>query len=82
MSEIKKLLGLEPYRESDFEFSRGMSTGLMGAAGGLLFLGVMIRSEDMIISGICLTITGIMSVVNSILIRRSLNRVRRRPTPL
>ncbi|MDD4455741.1 MAG: hypothetical protein PHI67_10595 [Candidatus Methanomethylophilaceae archaeon] len=75
MDDIRKILGIKPYQESDFDFFRGTSTGLMGAAGGLLFLGVMIRSEDMVISGVCLTIMGIMSVVNTILIRKSLNRV-------
>ncbi|MFA5409149.1 MAG: hypothetical protein WC083_07990 [Candidatus Methanomethylophilaceae archaeon] len=72
MDDIRKILGIKPYQESDFDFFRGASTALIGCAAGLLFLGVMVRSDDMIVSGVCLTLMGILSVGNALLIRRRL----------
>ncbi len=74
MDDIRKILGIKPYRESDFDFARGTSTALIGSAGGLLFLGLLISSVDMVYSGICLTIMGALAVGNTILIRRVLER--------
>ena len=74
MDDIRKILGIKPYQESDFDFFRGAATALIGCAGGLLFLGLLISSVDMVYSGICLTIMGALAVGNTILIRRVLER--------
>jgi hypothetical protein len=75
MDDIRKILGIKPYQESDFDFFRGAATALIGCAAGMLFLGMMVSSEDTITSGICLTLMGILSVGYALLIRWKLDRV-------